>query len=92
MDEAEVEPLIELLFDRSARLDERGDAGQYLGESDSPAAVAALRRMAASAEEDEAGRHKPVNRWDRSWLGTAAHCRRCLTHIRNYRLRRDSAG
>ena len=53
MDEAKVEPLIELLFDRSARLDERDDAGQYLGESDSPAAVAALRRMAASVEEDE---------------------------------------
>ncbi len=53
MDEAKVEPLIELLFDRSARLDERDDAGQYLGESDSPTAVAALRRMAASAEEDE---------------------------------------
>ena len=48
MDEAKVEPLIELLFDRSARLDERDN-----GESDSPAAVAALRRMAASAEEDE---------------------------------------
>ena len=53
MDEAKVKPLIELLFDGSARLDERDDAGQYLGESDSPAALAASRRKAASAEEDE---------------------------------------
>lgn len=53
MDETKVEPLIELLFDRSARLDERDDAGQHLGESDNPATVAASRRMAASAEEDE---------------------------------------
>jgi len=45
--------LVSILLDRSARIDERDDAAQYLGESDDEAALVALLTVGSDPTDDE---------------------------------------
>lgn len=53
MDDTRLQQLIGILFDESARLDERDDAAIDLGRSDDPRAIDALLRVGASVGESD---------------------------------------
>lgn len=66
MESERVSDLIQLLTDRSARIDERDDAAIDLGDSDDPRAKDALLEVASDPEEDD---------------GISAKCGELLAHI-----------